>query len=254
MSHIRYRSCCDEIVTTLTRAQLALKHRQNKSQRQRIIVFTCSTIAEDQATLIKLAKKMKKNNIAIDFVAFGDLDPTTTSKLQAFNENIKSSNTGGEGGSHLEIVQPGPSLLSDHLLSTPILAGEGIAGQGVAGAGDMGDFAGADGGAGGAGGSGFEFGFDPSADPELALALRMSMADEEARVEKEKQAQGAKDGEKLEGIPEEAGKAEASGQGEQEPLLGKDGEPSVSKGVEDDKDDGQGKKEGEGSGDKMDTS
>ena len=38
-------------------ASLALKHRQNKSQRQRVVVFVCSPIEEDKASLIKLAKK-----------------------------------------------------------------------------------------------------------------------------------------------------------------------------------------------------
>ena len=186
--------------------QLALKHRQNKSQRQRIIVFTCSPIDEDEKSLVKLAKKMKKNNVSIDFIAFGDLDPENTKKLEAFNENIK-----GGDGSHLEIIQPGPSLLSDHIISTPILAGEGVAPRG----GDTGAGEGGDTGAGG-----FDFGVDPSADPELALALRMSMEEEKARQEKEgKAAESAKEP-GLEGIPEESG--------ESQPLLGADGEASGS--------------------------
>lgn len=186
-------------------SQLALKHRQNKSQRQRIIVFTCSPIAEDEKSLVKLAKRMKKNNVSIDFVAFGDLDPENTKKLEAFNENIK-----GGDGSHLAIIPPGPSLLSDHLVSSPILAGEGV--------GPRGGEPGMDGGATG-GGNEFEFGVDPSTDPELALALRMSMEEEKARQEKEGKADGAKEP-TLEGIPEEGG--------ESQPLLNADGEASGS--------------------------
>lgn len=245
--------------------QLALKHRQNKSQRQRIIVFTCSPIGEDPKELVKLAKKMKKNNVAVDFVAFGDLESTTTAKLEAFHENIRGS-ASGEGGSHLEIVHPGPSLLSDHLLSTPILAGEGggaAAGMGRGGAGsggadgvdgaDLGGGAGAGGdGVGGSGGAGgFEFGVDPSTDPELALALRMSMEEEKARLEREKKAR--EDKEKLEGIPEE-------GKGEKEPLLA--GEESSAAGGEakgDEErgasgDDSKEEKKKDGGGDSMDTS
>ena len=151
---------------------------------------------------------MKKNNISIDFIAFGDLDPSNTQKLEAFNENIK-----GGDGSHLEIVHPGPSLLSDHLLSTPILAGEGVGPRG--GEGEPGAETGA-----GGGGTGFEFGVDPSTDPELALALRMSMEEEKARQEKEKPAAEPT----LEGIPEEGA---ASGSAETQPLLGAaDGEGS----------------------------
>ena len=211
----------------LIHSQLALKHRQNKSQRQRIIVFTCSPIDEDEKSLVKLAKRMKKNNISIDFVAFGDLEPENTKKLEAFNESIK-----GGDGSHLAIIPPGPSLLSDHLVSSPILAGDGVAPRGEPGM---------DGGAGGGGGD-FEFGVDPSTDPELALALRMSMEEEKARQEKE----GKKEGEAsepLEGIPEE------------QPLLNESGEASGSgeatKSEEPKKDNEDPKKDEDG--DKMDT-
>lgn len=151
--------------------QLALKHRQNKSQRQRIIVFTCSPINDSQTTLTKLARKMKKNNTAIDIIAFGNLTDDTTSKLQAFNEAVK----GGEG-SHLEIIPPGPNLLSDSIVASPILAGEGgapAATNGGAGGGDGGD----------------DFGFDANADPELALALRMSLEEDRARQERDRKAQ-----------------------------------------------------------------
>lgn len=149
---------------------------------------------------------MKKNNISIDFIAFGDLDPENTKKLEAFNENIK-----GGDGSHLEIIPPGPSLLSDHIISTPILAGEGVAPRGGENSGDAG---------GDAGGGGFDFGVDPSADPELALALRMSMEEEKARQEKEGKAGEAAKESTLEGIPEESGSSES------QPLLNADGEAS----------------------------
>ncbi len=69
-----------------------------------------------------------------------------TEKLTAFINTLN----GKEGaGSHLVTVPPGPSL-ADALLSSPILAGEGGAVLGL-------------------GASDFEFGVDPSADPELAL-------------------------------------------------------------------------------------
>ena len=149
---------------------------------------------------------MKKNNVSIDFIAFGDLDSNNVKKLEAFNENIK-----GGDGSHLEIIQPGPSLLSDHIISTPILAGEGVATRdGGTGAEPGGDTA----------GGGFDFGIDPSTDPELALALRMSMEDEKARQEKEgKSGEGSKEP-GLEDIPEEGA--------ESQPLLNAHAEASGS--------------------------
>ncbi|OBT73374.1 hypothetical protein VF21_07685 [Pseudogymnoascus sp. 05NY08] len=206
------------LATGLQIAGLALKHRQNNTQRMRIIVFTCSPIAEDEKSLVKLAKKMKKHAVSIDFIAFGDIDDDVTKKLTAFNENVKS----GEG-SHLTIIPPGPGLLSDQLISSPILNGDGSGGGGAGG------------GEGGAGAGGFEFGFDPSADPELALALRMSMEEDEARQKRQREAEAQKN-EAMPGISEE--------NEESKPLLDNNGEASGSGDKKDDKKDDS---------DKMDT-
>ncbi|CAG8607336.1 12629_t:CDS:2, partial [Racocetra fulgida] len=70
-------------------AQLALKHRQNKNQKQRIIVFVGSPIEADKNTLIKLAKRTKKNNIAVDIINFGE-EAENTAKLDAFVSAVKS--------------------------------------------------------------------------------------------------------------------------------------------------------------------
>lgn len=216
--------------TGINIAALALKHRQNKSQRQRIIVFTCSPIAEDEKALVKLASRMKKNNICIDIIAFGDLSDETTKKLEAFHEKIK----GGEG-SYLAIIPPGPNLLSDSIVTTPILQVEGMppnAGLRAEGAGGEGGTTGQ-----------FEFGVDPSMDPELALALRMSYEEEKARQEKEKKAKDEAEGKtNLEGIKEED---------EKQPLLA-DGEASSSKPPDGSAEGTQEDKKDEG-GDKMDT-
>lgn len=182
---------------------------------------------EDEKTLVKLAKKMKKNNISIDFVAFGELDGENTKKLEAFNENVK----GGEG-SHLAIVPPGLHLLSEALMATPILSGDTAPGGAGTGA------AGADGPDGGA--NNFEFGVDPSMEPELALALRMSFEEEKARLEKEKLEREEKERKtNLEGIPEE-------GDGKEQPAEG-----SKQAGGDGNKD--EAKKDHDDDVDKMDT-
>jgi 26S proteasome regulatory subunit N10 len=162
---------------------------------------------------------MKKNNVAIDFVSFGEIDDDVTKKLQAFNDNVKSGD-----GSHLATIPPGPGLLSDQLVTSPILNGDGSsAGGGVGGGADGGD-----------GGPSFEFGIDPSIDPELALALRMSMEEERARQERDKPAPEPT-------LPEIKEEDEAA-----QPLLNKDGEASSGAGATDKKDD-------KDDGDKMDT-
>jgi len=63
------------IPTAIAIAQLALKHRESKNLRQRIIVFVGSPLegqGADEKFMVKLAKKLKKNNVAIDVVCFGD--------------------------------------------------------------------------------------------------------------------------------------------------------------------------------------
>ncbi|KAH7123918.1 hypothetical protein B0J11DRAFT_325145 [Dendryphion nanum] len=195
--------------TGINVAALALKHRQNKSQKQRIIVFTCSPIDEDEKSLVKLSKRMKKTGISIDIIAFGELGEDTTKKLEAFSENCQSAE-----GSYLAVIQPSSNLLSDALVTTPILGGDGSSGGAGAGA------SGGEGGSGGGGGNDFEFGVDPSVDPELALALRMSFEEEKARQEKEKKAkEGAEGKTELEGIAEGD---------ERQPLLDEEGKPSGS--------------------------
>lgn len=70
---------------------------------------------------------------------------------------------------------------------------------------------------------------DPSVDPELALALRMSFEEEKARQEKDKKAKEAAEGKtELEGIKEGD---------ENTPLLGDQGEGSGSKDKKKDDDD-----------------
>ena len=51
---------------------LSLKHRSNDTQKQRMVCFIGSTIKEDVETLKILAKKLKKNSVAVDIVCFGD--------------------------------------------------------------------------------------------------------------------------------------------------------------------------------------
>lgn len=79
-----------DLSTGIQVAQLALKHRQNKNQRQRIIVFVGSPLGVDEKSLIKLGKKLKKNNVAIDVISFGeeeDNDP----RLRTLVETVSSS-------------------------------------------------------------------------------------------------------------------------------------------------------------------
>jgi 26S proteasome regulatory subunit N10 len=108
-------------------------------------VFVGSPIQEDDKALVKLGKKLKKNNVALDIVNFGE-ESMNTAKLEALMEAVNSNDN-----SHLVTIPPGPNILSDVLISSAVVAGEGGAPV-VAG-----------------GAAGFEFGVDPNLDPELAL-------------------------------------------------------------------------------------
>ncbi|XP_076910843.1 26S proteasome non-ATPase regulatory subunit 4 homolog [Bidens hawaiensis] len=150
-------------------AQLALKHRQNKKQQQRIIVFAGGPVKYDKKVLEMIGKKLKKNSVALDVVNFGEEDEAKTEKLEALVAAVNNSDS-----SHIVHVPAGSNALSDVLLSTPIFTGDGEGGSG---------FAAAAAAAAAGGVSGFDFGVDPNLDPELALALRVSMEEERARQE-----------------------------------------------------------------------
>jgi 26S proteasome regulatory subunit N10 len=194
-----------DISTGIQVAQLALKHRQNKNQRQRIIVFVGSPLSVDEKSLVRLAKRLKKNNVAVDIISFGE-DDTNGERLKAFIDAVQSSDN-----SHLINAPVGPHLLSDIVVSSPILAGED------GGQGGMTDIGGV--GAGGSGGD-FEFGVDPSLDPELALALRMSMEEERARQAAAAAAVASSAAPTLPSVPE-AAIAPGQGDDEEDALLQK---------------------------------
>lgn len=52
--------------------QLALKHRQGKNHRTRIIVFIGSPMNFDEKELNKLARKLKKEKVNVDIICFGE--------------------------------------------------------------------------------------------------------------------------------------------------------------------------------------
>ncbi|GAB2282844.1 proteasome regulatory particle base subunit rpn10 [Dionaea muscipula] len=150
-------------------AQLALKHRQNKKQQQRIIVFAGSPVKHDKKVLELIGRKLKKNSVALDIINFGEDEEGKPEKLEALVSAVNNSDS-----SHIVHVPAGPNALSDVLISTPIFTGDGEGGSG---------FAAAAAAAAAGGVTGFDFGVDPNLDPELALALRVSMEEERARQE-----------------------------------------------------------------------
>jgi len=114
--------------------------------------------------LVRLGKRLKKNNIAVDIINFGE-EQSNTEKLEGFISAVNNNDN-----SHLVTIPPGPHILSDILLSSAVITGsEDAGGSSNATPGARSDF-------------GFG-GVDPNLDPELALALKVSMEEERARQE-----------------------------------------------------------------------
>lgn len=136
-------------------AHLALKHRQEKHHKMRVVVFVGSPIQENGEEMTKLAKKLKKENVNCDIVSFGEAEDN----LELLTDFISILN-GKEGtDSHLINIPSGPHI-SDALKSSPIMR-------------DLNEFA--------------VSSFEPmEEDPELAMALRISMEEERNRQEKER--------------------------------------------------------------------
>ncbi|CAG2165888.1 unnamed protein product [Oppiella nova] len=208
------------LMTGIRVAHLALKHRQGKNHKMRIVVFVGSPVDSDEKELIKLAKRLKKEKVNVDVVNFGE-EQVNTDKLTAFIKALEGT------ASHLVTVPPGPHL-SDALISSPVIQGEDGSGAVKVNV-DVVNFGeeqvntdkltafikalegtashlvtvppgphlsdalisspviqGEDGsGAVGIGSSGFEFGIDPNEDPELALALRVSMEEQRQRTQQD---------------------------------------------------------------------
>ena len=136
-----------------------------------MIIFVGHPLKEEEAEFEELGVRMKRNNVAIDVINFAH--PENIPKLQAL-VNAANSN----GNSHLLDVPLGVTMITDVLIASPIINS------------DMEDGAGAgQANVGGAAGAGMpppsQFadygGVDPSIDPELAMALRISLEEERAR-------------------------------------------------------------------------
>ncbi|EGG21557.1 type A von Willebrand factor domain-containing protein [Cavenderia fasciculata] len=145
--------------TSMQIAQLALRHRQNKHQHPRIVAFVGSPLKETKEELCDLAKRLKKNAIAVDIINFGE-ETTNVEKLEAFISDVNNN----DEPSHLLTVPAGPQILSDIIIQSKTI----IEGSSTYGA----EFINAD------------------TDPELAMALKLSLEEEKQRVERDRKARG----------------------------------------------------------------
>lgn len=150
-----------DFMTGIKIAQLALRNRQSKNHKMRIVAFVGSPLLKiDERELTKLAKRLRKEKVNVDIVNFGE-EEENSKKLSSFINTIN----GRDGtSSHLFSVPPGTNL-HDALISSALIQGEDGSGANA--------------------GARFEFGVDPSEDPELALALRISIEEQRMRMEEQ---------------------------------------------------------------------
>lgn len=154
-----------KFIVGLRIAHLVLKHRVNKNHRTRIVAFVASPIMDDPKEMERLAKRLKKENVHVDIVSFGE-EEANGEKLSLFVDTLNGKEQ-KEGKNKCVLVQARPgTMLADALINSPIMAGEdGVPiGMGTA--------------------SAFDLSMDPE-DPELAMALRVSLEEQRQRQEDE---------------------------------------------------------------------
>eukprot|EP00510_Aplanochytrium_minuta_P000016 CAMPEP_0184027998 /NCGR_PEP_ID=MMETSP0954-20121128/14543_1 /TAXON_ID=627963 /ORGANISM="Aplanochytrium sp, Strain PBS07" /LENGTH=311 /DNA_ID=CAMNT_0026312687 /DNA_START=219 /DNA_END=1154 /DNA_ORIENTATION=- len=93
-----------DLATGLRVAQLALKYRANRQVQARIVVFIGSPIDAEEKKLVKIAKQLKKSNIAVDIVSMGELE-LNEAKLNSFMKEVDKKDTNAP--CTLVIVPPG---------------------------------------------------------------------------------------------------------------------------------------------------
>lgn len=143
---------CD-LVRAIQTCSIALKHRQNKNQKQRLVCFVASPLGSvTEKQLETIGKILKKNNVAIDIVSLDAGNDVRLKKL------VDTADSGASPCHFIAVESNSGKHLSDVIISSPMLGGGGGGGE-----------------------EGGDFGFDANMDPELAMAIRLSMEEERQR-------------------------------------------------------------------------
>ena len=113
MTNIPLDGECD-IESSLNIAILCLKHRINKNHKQRIILFIGSPLNSKKDNLIQIGRKLKKYNVALDIISFGNVDKNRE-LLNILYKEVNNCNN-----SYLLEVPIG-LFITDSLLNSPIM-------------------------------------------------------------------------------------------------------------------------------------
>ncbi|ANQ05831.1 26S proteasome non-ATPase regulatory subunit 4 [Plasmodium coatneyi] len=88
---IKLDGTCD-IVRSLLIAQLALKHRVDKNLGQKIMLFVGSPFKVNEKQLISTGKQLKKNNICLDIISYGDINRNRDILMLLYNSVNSNDN------------------------------------------------------------------------------------------------------------------------------------------------------------------
>lgn len=141
-------------------ARLTMKHRVNKHQHERLVVFVASAIKDNPEDLYVLARNLRRDSIAVDLINI--CCPENLPVLQNFHEIVNV-----EDESRLVNYVGGASRLTDALKEGRVLGGHVTA----------------------------DGGFGEENDPEMEMVIRISLEEERKRqeeLERQRQAQDTK--------------------------------------------------------------
>ena len=117
-----------DLISALNIAILCLKHRINKNQKQRIILFVGSPVKATKENLVQIGKKLRKYNVAVDIISFGNVEENKESLNTLLNEVNNSNNS-----SILE-VEIGSNIV-DALFTSSIIGANNVEQDNVGGQG-----------------------------------------------------------------------------------------------------------------------
>lgn len=129
-------------------ARLTIKHRVNKNQHERLVIFVASAVRDSPEDLFVLARSLRRESIAVDLVNV--CCPENVELLQNFHQIVNVENE-----SHFVNYAGGVGRLNDALKEGGVLGGNPAA----------------------------DGGFGEDMDPEMEMVIRISLEEERKRQE-----------------------------------------------------------------------
>ncbi|NP_001397470.1 26S proteasome non-ATPase regulatory subunit 4 isoform 6 [Mus musculus] len=88
-------------------AHLALKHRQGKNHKMRIIAFVGSPVEDNEKDLVKLAKRLKKEKVNVDIINFGEEALRVSMEEQRQRQEEEARRAAAASAAEAGIATPG---------------------------------------------------------------------------------------------------------------------------------------------------